>query len=74
MTARERARRERQRRAMAQTERLYIPPDEFARRAGVSRSTIWRMMRAGALRYARFGTARRIPVSEYARLTAETTI
>jgi hypothetical protein len=28
-------------------------------------------MRAGKLRYARFGRARRIPVSEYERLASE---
>ena len=52
-------------------ERLYDTPDEFARRAGISRATTWRLMKSGHLRYARFGRARRIPISEYERLVAE---
>jgi excisionase family DNA binding protein len=52
-------------------DRLYHSPDEFARRASISRATVWRLMRDGRLRYARFGRARRIPVSEYERLACE---
>jgi excisionase family DNA binding protein len=52
-------------------DRLYHSPDEFARRASISRATVWRLMRDGRLRYARFGRARRIPVSEYERLASE---
>jgi excisionase family DNA binding protein len=59
------------RRASQAGERLYHSPDEFARRASISRATVWRLMRAGKLRYARFGRARRIPVSEYERLASE---
>jgi excisionase family DNA binding protein len=47
----------------------YESPDQFARRVGASRSTIWRMMRDGRLRWIRVGTRlRRIPTSEYERL------
>ena len=53
------------------SERLFHTPDEFARRASISRATVWRLMRDGRLRYARFGRARRIPVSEYERLATE---
>jgi excisionase family DNA binding protein len=63
--------RARRRRASQAGERLYHSPDEFARRASISRATVWRLMRAGKLRYARFGPARRIPVSEYERLASE---
>jgi excisionase family DNA binding protein len=52
-------------------QRLYVPPDEFAALVGVSRSTVWRAMRDGRLRYARFGRARRVPLSELVRLTSE---
>ena len=63
--------RARRRRASQAGERLYHSPDEFARRASISRATVWRLMREGKLRYARFGRARRIPVSEYERLASE---
>jgi excisionase family DNA binding protein len=53
------------------SERLFDSPDEFARKASISRATVWRLMRDGRLRYARFGRARRIPVSEYERLATE---
>ena len=61
----------RRRRASQAGDRLYHSPDEFARRASISRATVWRLMRAGKLRYARFGRARRIPISEYERLASE---
>jgi excisionase family DNA binding protein len=64
-------RRRRSRRAPAD-KRLYHTPDEFAERAGIGRATVWRLMKNGRLRYARFGRARRIPVSEYERLASET--
>jgi excisionase family DNA binding protein len=64
----ERQRRECQRQASI-AERLFLPPDEFARRVGVSRSTIWRLMQRGEIRFAKFGRVRRIPVSECERLT-----
>jgi excisionase family DNA binding protein len=50
---------------------LYHSPDEFAERARIGRATVWRMMKQGRLRYARFGRARRIPVTEYQRLTSD---
>jgi excisionase family DNA binding protein len=63
--------RARRRRASQAGDRLYHSPDEFARRASISRATVWRLMRTGKLRYARFGRARRIPVSEYERLASK---
>jgi len=63
-------RRRRSRRAPAD-KRLYHSPDEFAERAGIGRATVWRLMKNGRLRYARFGRARRIPVSEYERLASD---
>ena len=50
---------------------MFDTPDDFAKKAGISRATVWRLMRDGTLRYARFGRARRIPVSEYERLASE---
>src|SRR5262245_7823969 len=50
---------------------LYHSPEEFAERARIGRATVWRMMKQGRLRYARFGRARRIPVTEYQRLTSD---
>jgi excisionase family DNA binding protein len=62
-----------QQRAAERARRLakaeYLPPNDFAVRAGISRPTVWRMMQRGELRYARFGRARRIPISELGRLT-----
>ena len=50
----------------------YESPDQFALRVGASRSTIWRMMRDGRLRWMRIGTRlRRIPISEHERLASE---
>jgi excisionase family DNA binding protein len=50
-------------------ERLYDTPDQFGHKTNTSRSTVWRMMRDGRLRYVKFGPRlRRIPTSEYARL------
>jgi excisionase family DNA binding protein len=43
--------------------------DEFMRKANVSRATVWRMMKAGKLRFVRLGERiRRIPITEYERL------
>ena len=42
--------------------------DEVSHALGLSRPTIYRMMADGTLRYVRFGTLRRIPASELARL------
>jgi excisionase family DNA binding protein len=42
---------------------------EFARRLGVSRVTVWRLMRDGRLRFIRISpTLVRIPITEYERL------
>jgi excisionase family DNA binding protein len=50
-------------------ERLYDTPDQFCHKTNTSRSTVWRMMRDGRLRYVKFGPRlRRIPTSEYERL------
>jgi excisionase family DNA binding protein len=47
----------------------YHSAAEFARRLGVGRTTVWRLMRAGRLRFIRISpTLVRIPVSEYARI------
>ena len=68
-----RAKKTKQQRAADRMLRLnkaeYLPPEEFAVTAGISRPTVWRMMQRGELRYAKFGRARRIPRSELERLT-----
>ena len=47
----------------------YHSAAEFARRLGVGRTTLWRLMRAGRIKYTRISpTLTLIPVSEYARL------
>jgi excisionase family DNA binding protein len=47
----------------------YHSASEFARRLGVGRTTVWRMMRAGRLRFIRVNPhIIRIPVTEYERL------
>jgi excisionase family DNA binding protein len=47
----------------------YHSAAEFARRLGIGRTTIWRLMRAGRLRFIRISpTLVRIPVTEYERL------
>jgi len=47
----------------------YHSAAEFARRLGVGRTTIWRLMRAGRLRFIRISpTLVRIPVTEYEHL------
>jgi excisionase family DNA binding protein len=48
-------------------ERAYDSPDQFAYRLNVSRSTVWRMMADGRLRWVRIGRLRRIPIAESAR-------
>jgi excisionase family DNA binding protein len=43
---------------------------EFARRLGIGRTTVWRLMKTGRLRFFRVSPhIVRIPVSEYARLS-----
>jgi hypothetical protein len=52
----------------------YDTPREFARRAKIGRTTVWRMMRDGRLRYALFGPRTpRIPTTEYQRLAVIST-
>jgi excisionase family DNA binding protein len=47
----------------------YHSAAEFARRLGVGRTTVWRLMRAGRLRFVRISpTLVRIPVTEYERV------
>jgi excisionase family DNA binding protein len=57
-------------RRRARSGELFDTPDDFAKKAGISRATVWRLMRDGRLRFARFGRTRRIPRSEYQRLTS----
>jgi excisionase family DNA binding protein len=46
-----------------------VSPTEFAETTGISRPTIYRMMRDGTLKFAQPTSGmRKIPVSEYARL------
>jgi excisionase family DNA binding protein len=57
------------RRKSASDDAQYHSAAEFARRLGVGRTTVWRLMRAGRLRFIRISpTLVRIPVTEYARL------
>ena len=47
----------------------YDTPNEFAQKASIGRTTVWRMMKDGRLHYIRLGPRLpRIPHSEYARL------
>jgi excisionase family DNA binding protein len=46
-------------------------PSEFATSTGISRSSTWRLMKSGALRFVRVGKLRRIPVTEFARYGAK---
>jgi excisionase family DNA binding protein len=56
------------RKRRARSGEMFDTPDDFAKNAGISRATVWRLMRDGRLRYARFGRTRRIPRTEYHRL------
>jgi len=59
----------RRRKSAVVSEAQYLSAAEFARRLGVGRTTIWRLMRAGRLRFIRISpTLVRIPVTEYERL------
>jgi len=61
--------RRRRRSAVRSDDAQYHSAAEFARRLGVGRTTVWRLMRAGRLRFIRISpTLVRIPVSEYARI------
>jgi len=57
------------RKSAVRSDAQYHSAAEFARRLGVGRTTIWRLMRAGRLRFIRISpTLVRIPVSEYERI------
>ena len=59
----------RRRKSAVVSEAQYLSAAEFARRLGVGRTTIRRLMRAGRLRFIRISpTLVRIPVTEYERL------
>ena len=61
--------RRRRKSAVLSNDAQYHSAAEFARRLGISRTTVWRLMRAGRLRFIRISpTLVRIPVTEYARL------
>lgn len=61
----------RRKRPPAQPE--YDSPNDFARKANIGRTTVWRMMKDGRLRYALFGPRLpRIPHTEYERLSINT--
>lgn len=55
------------------TDRLAYRPDEAADVIGVSRTTVYALMRDGALGFVRVGRARRIPRAELERWVAENT-
>jgi excisionase family DNA binding protein len=62
----------RRRQAAIADDPRYHSGAEFARRLGVSRVTVWRLMRQGRLRFIRISpTLVRIPVTEYERLGDE---
>jgi len=47
----------------------YLSASDFARYAGMGRSTVWRLMRSGRLRFVRISpTLVRIPITEITRL------
>jgi excisionase family DNA binding protein len=60
----------RRRKSAVQSESAqYHSAAEFARRLGVGRTTVWRLMRGGRLRFIRISrTLVRIPVTEYDRV------
>jgi excisionase family DNA binding protein len=59
----------RRRRKPVTPDARYHSGAEFARRLGVSRVTVWRLMRDGKLRFVRISPSLvRIPVTEYERL------
>jgi excisionase family DNA binding protein len=61
--------RRRRKSAVRSDDAQYHSAAEFARRLGVGRTTVWRLMRAGRLRFIRISpTLVRIPISEYARI------
>lgn len=68
---RRRGKRRRVRRKAADTVPQYVDASEFARRLGISRVTMWRLLRKGKVRYLKLSkTLVRIPLSEFERLEA----
>jgi excisionase family DNA binding protein len=48
--------------------RVAVTIGEFVSSTGLSRPTVYRLMKSGRLHFAQIGGTRRIPVSEYRRL------
>jgi len=60
--------RQQRRGARRSVARVCFSPDELAEATGLSRQTLYRMMKDGRLRYVQFGCTRRIPATELTRL------
>jgi excisionase family DNA binding protein len=60
--------RHRRRRSARRIERVCLTVSEWSESTGLSRPTIYRMMKNGELRYVQFGRTRRIPIEEQSRL------
>jgi excisionase family DNA binding protein len=50
--------------------RLLLRPEEVARSLGVSRTTVFELMRSGALRSVKIGAARRVSATALAEFVA----
>jgi excisionase family DNA binding protein len=61
----------RRKRPVPPVDRKFHTPDEFSAATNLSRATVWRLMKAGKVRFTHMGRQRRIPTTEYARLAAE---
>jgi excisionase family DNA binding protein len=67
-------RRRRRKSAEELAEAKYLSASAFARYASLGRSTVWRMMKRGQLRFVRIGpTLVRIPITELTRLGKQPT-
>jgi excisionase family DNA binding protein len=51
-------------------ERVLLRPEEAARALGVSRTTVFELMRSGALRSVKIGAARRVSATALAEFVA----
>lgn len=51
--------------------RVLLRPEEAARSLGVSRTTVFELMRSGALRSVKIGAARRVSATALAEFVAE---
>jgi excisionase family DNA binding protein len=51
-------------------ERVLLRPDEAAKALGVSRTTVFELMRSGALRSVKIGAARRVSATALAEFVA----